>query len=60
MVHARIAARAVGKVKKEGGDVVGATSEYCTKAIYDVEDEEEMNEEENGRGERQHKAMTMI
>jgi hypothetical protein len=42
MVHARIAGRAVGQVKKEGGDVVGATSIYCTKAIEDVEDEEEV------------------
>jgi hypothetical protein len=56
MVYARMAARAVGQVKKkEEGDGVVATSKYCTKAIEDDEDDEEANEdedeeEENGVG----------
>jgi hypothetical protein len=56
MVYARMAARAVGQIKKkEEGDGVVATSKYCTKAIEDDEDDEEANEdedeeEENGLG----------
>ena len=57
MVYARLAARAVGQVKKkEEGDGVVATSKYCAKAIEDDEeddeeaDEEEDEEEENGLG----------
>ena len=47
-------------MKKEGGDVVGATSKYCTEAIEDDEGEEEVNEDEKDGGERRNKAMTMI
>jgi hypothetical protein len=47
MVYTRIAARAVGQVKKkEEGDGV-ATSKYCDKAIEDDEDDEEAIEDED-------------
>ena len=46
MEYARIAALAVGQVKKEGDEVVG-TGNYSTKVI---EDDEEDEEEENGVG----------
>ena len=34
MVHARIAVQAVGQVRKEGEDGVGATSKYSAMTIW--------------------------
>ena len=34
MVHARIAVQAVGQVRKEGEDGVGATSKYSARTIW--------------------------
>jgi hypothetical protein len=49
MVYARMAARAVGQVKKEEGHGVVVTSKYCAKAIEDDEDDDEANEDEEDR-----------
>src|ERR1019366_7892311 len=46
MVYARMAARAVGQVKKEEGHGVVVTSKYCTKVIEDDADDDDANEDE--------------
>ena len=50
-VYARMAARAVGQVKKDEGHGLVATSTYCAKAIEDDGDNQEaIGEEEDGVG----------
>ena len=48
-VYARMAARAVGQVKKDEGHGLVATSIYCAKAIEDDDDDEEAIEKEEDR-----------